>query len=215
MSIATLSEAAPSFSMRTARHAAGQLAETTLDIIPVGIVLVDGACRILHRNAAAADMLAARTPILSYREQLHPACKVARQQLLAAVRRVAAGASNRSGDESVPLPYDDGRAAVAHVRPLDPARNSTPGAAIFITQPAPQAPVPLAALTALFGLTKSEVRVLAQIVDGRNRRETAAILALSDATVATHLRGIFLKTATSDQHQLCRKVAALSWPLRV
>lgn len=214
MSIAGVSEltAVPSRSFKPAT-VSSLLAETALDILPAGIVLVDANCRILHKNAAAREMLSAGAPVVAYRELLRPSSKAARPRLLAAVQQAASGVSQV---DSVPLPYSDGRVAIAHVRSLAPRRQqATAGAAIFIAEPQPPSAVPLEALSTLFRLTKSELRVLEQIVAGHNRRETAAVLDISDATVATHLRGIFLKTATSDQQGLCRKVAALSWPLRV
>jgi DNA-binding NarL/FixJ family response regulator len=65
----------------------------------------------------------------------------------------------------------------------------------------------------LFNLTWSEVRVLEQIVSGRNRKEAAAVLGVADSTVKTHLDNIYAKTGTSDQVGLCRLAAKLSWPI--
>ena len=116
------------------------------------------------------------------------------------------------------LPYSDGRAAVAHVRPLDfgdarAGRRSGTAAVIFITEAAEHTPPPVDALMTLFSLTWSEARVLEQIVSGKNRREAAAVLGVADSTVKTHLDNIYAKTGTSDQLGLCRLAAKLSWPI--
>jgi DNA-binding CsgD family transcriptional regulator len=195
---------------------AGALAQSTLDVLPVAIVIVDGEARILHRNVAAAAMLRDGVPIIACQARLKPSCSATASLLRSAIQRVASGMASPPADSSIALPYRDGRVAVAHVRSLSRVglRNECrAGAAVFVTTPAERAPEPpIVAIAALFALTKTEMRVLQQIVAGRNRREAAAALCVSDATVATHLKGIFAKTGTSDQLSLFRKVAALSWP---
>lgn len=183
-----------------AQFPTGSLAQSTLDLLPIAICIVDEDAHILHRNAAATVMLRHRAPIVACQGRLKPSCPAANVTLASAIRRVA--------NASVALPCRDGRAAVAHLRPLDGGT-----VAVFVTTPVERAPEPpMAALTLLFGLTKKEARVLEQIVAGCNRREAAAALCVSDATVATHLKGIFAKTGTADQLALCRKIAALCWP---
>lgn len=204
--------------LAAASSMAESLAECTLDIVPAGIVLIDADTRILHRNAAAEAMLKAGTPIFSHQGQLRPTSRGAVAPFVAAAKQAALGLCKPTeSSASIPLPCHDGRAAIAHVRPLKTRRSwaGVPGAAVFITEPVRHAPPPLAALMVLFGLTKSEARVLEQIAAGKRRREAAAALGLADATVATHLQGIFSKTGTSDQFSLCRMVAALSWPGRI
>ena len=137
--------------------------------------------------------------------------------LMGAARQIAQNkATPPTTGLAVALPYRDGRAAVAHVRPLDfgdLCRRSGTAAVIFITQAAEHAPPPVGALMTLFNLTWSEARVLEQIVSGRNRREAAAVLGVANSTVKTHLDNIYAKTGTSDQLGLCRLAAKLSWPI--
>lgn len=204
--LGTLRGAAPPPMM--AQSATGLLAQGTLDLLPVAICIVDEDSHILHRNAAAAVMLHACVPIFACQARLKPSCPAANVTLASAIRRVARAEACQAIDASIALPCRDGRAAVAHLRSLDGGT-----VAVFVTTPVRRAPdPPMTALTMLFGLTKTEARVLEQIVAGCNRREAAAALRVSDATVATHLKGIFAKTGTADQLGLCRKIAALSWP---
>lgn len=191
-----------------AQFPTGSLAQSTLDLLPIAICIVDEDAHILHRNAAATVMLRHRAPIVACQGRLKPSCPAANVTLASAIRRVACDADRGLANASVALPCRDGRAAVAHLRPLDGS-----SVAVFVTTPVERAPEPpMAALTLLFGLTKKEARVLEQILAGCNRREAAAALRVSDATVATHLKGIFAKTGTADQLGLCRKIAALCWP---
>ena len=184
-------------------------------MLPIGIVLVDAEFHILHSNTVAQKMLTEGEPIVSQFGQLRGNCTKATAALLAAAKQVThvEGRTRLDGID-IPWPYLDGRAAVAHVRPLHLARDgSSTGTAtvIFIAEATQHAPPPINALRILFNLTWSEVRVLEQIVSGRNRRETAAVLGIADSTVKTHLDHVYSKTRTSDQLGLCRLVAMLSW----
>lgn len=197
------------------RSPAARLLGTTLDLLPVKIVITDFDGRILHTNAAAAEMLATGDPIWSRHGQLSATKSAATTALIAAITSAAAP-TGRDGSE-VPLPCRDGGAAIAHVRPLQigAARlGSCLGIAVvlFITEPLRVVP-PLEALARLFDLTPSEIRVLEEVVSGKNRKESAAALGLADSTVKTHLDHLYAKTGTSDQPALRRLVTSLSWPL--
>ena len=71
-----------------------------------------------------------------------------------------------------------------------------------------------AALTALYGLTTMEARVLMQIAEGRNRAEAAAALSIADSTAKSHLDRVFSKTGANDQAALARLLRELSAPTR-
>jgi DNA-binding CsgD family transcriptional regulator len=210
----------PGSGYAVARSHAASLIEITLDMLPIGIVLVDADARIVHRNAVAGVMLSFREPIVSDHGQLRASCKVAVAGLMAAICQATGRREGpHSASISVALRYRDGRAAVAHVHPLNVGlvhrgQASGAAAAVFITETAEHAPPPLEALTTLFNLTPSEARVLEQIVLGRNRRESAVGLGVAVSTVKTHLERIYSKTGTSDQLGLCRLVSALSMPAR-
>ena len=189
--------------------------EMTLDLLPVGIVLVGGKQHIVQSNAIARAMLRCGEPIMSHCGQLRADCPRRTAALGAAIRDVFANRSACSAGIGVPLFYGDGRAAIAHVLLLSSryiAGMSGRAAAIFITGTADYTALPLDALTTLFKLTSSEGRVLQQSVLGRNRRQTAAALGVTESTVKTHLIHIYAKTGTSNQISLCQLVSRLSWP---
>jgi DNA-binding CsgD family transcriptional regulator len=111
--------------------------------------------------------------------------------------------------------FGDGRPAVAHVLPLlrGQVRQGVgldAAAAIFIATPSDSQHIPLEALSALYGLTVAEGRVLSSIAQGLNRGQTALALEVADSTVKTHLGRIFAKTGTSTQRDLVRLISSLS-----
>lgn len=196
---------------------AARLLETTLDLLPLKVIIAASDGQILHANSTAAAMLAHGDPIWSRHGRLNAATSSATRALIAAIGSISANSARKcAGGTEVALPCRDGRAAMAHVRTLVPgatrlAQASEAAAAIFITEPHRVAP-PLEALARLFDLTPSEVRVLAEIVGGRNRKEAAAALGVADSTVKSHLDRLFAKTGTSDQPSLFQLVTSLSWP---
>lgn len=196
---------------------AARLLGPTLDLLPLKVVIAASDGKILHANASAAAMLANGGPIWSRHGKLSAATSSATRALIAAIGSLAQkGALECNSGTEVALPCRDGRAAIAHVRTLvsegargGQGQEST--AANFIAEPQRVAP-PLEALARLFELTPSELRVLAEILAGRNRKDAAAALGLADSTVKSHLDRLFAKTGTSDQPALSRLVTSLSWP---
>lgn len=178
-----------------------------LDVIPAAALIVNRDLRILHANAEARAMLRIGTPIFAHQRQLRPTCKTVLDKMRKAV--------SRANDVSFPLPACDGRIAIAHIKMMaahaHPERLAT-HAAVLISHSASPRNVPVDALAELFALTPSETKVLAYVITGNKRRQTAAALGLSDATVATHLRNIFIKTGAQDRFALCQMATTLSWP---
>jgi DNA-binding CsgD family transcriptional regulator len=105
------------------------------------------------------------------------------------------------------------RKHVAHILSLasDVRRESLVSkgvAALFVNEVAPALPSPLEMISNRFGLTPSEMRVLATVLEqGGGVRELAERLGISLATVKTHLNHIFAKTGTRRQADLLRLAA--------
>jgi len=66
-----------------------------------------------------------------------------------------------------------------------------------------------ALLHGLYGLTAAEARVALAIAGGATPAEAAAQLGIAVPTVRTHLKAVFLKTATQRQAELVRTLSAL------
>jgi DNA-binding CsgD family transcriptional regulator len=70
------------------------------------------------------------------------------------------------------------------------------------------------AVAAAYGLTPTETRVLASLLDGCTLVETATALGVAVTTAKTHLDKIFLKTGVSRQADLARLGTSLVPPVR-
>ena len=200
----------------TGHSPAARLLESTLDMLPAKVVIVDTEAHIVHANAGAAAMLADGDPIWSRHGRLNAITAAATVALIGAITSFV-HRSPRVGNE-VALPSRDGRPAIAHMRSLDVPPALTPSragkaVAIFIVDREAHAPAPVAAIARLFDLTPAEVRVLQQIAAGRNRKQSALALGLADSTVKSHLDHLYQKTGTSDQITLRRLVGSFSWPV--
>ena len=65
-------------------------------------------------------------------------------------------------------------------------------------------PFPGEAFAELYGLTRSELRVLLAMAPGLSVKEAAEMLAIGENTAKTHLQHIHSKTGTSKQTELMR-----------
>jgi DNA-binding CsgD family transcriptional regulator len=74
-------------------------------------------------------------------------------------------------------------------------------------------PHPLETIANAFKLTPAEMRVLMMIVEIDGVREVASVLGISEATVKTHLKHVFDKTATKRQTELVKLIAGYVSPL--
>ncbi len=191
--------------------------KSTLDLLSSAVILTDGEAQIIHANAAARAMLAAGDPILSTFDKLTVRNDDAANALRIAIAR-AANAESEMGASGigVPVPYADGRPAIAHVLPLatPPLRSQlapSVKAAVFISTTDAQQP-PVEALGALFELTPAEQKVLASVLADRNQAETAEHLKIAESTVKTHLGRIFSKTHTTNQSELTKLADRLAAP---
>lgn len=75
-------------------------------------------------------------------------------------------------------------------------------AAIFLHDPAAPASVDEVALSALYGLTGAECRLITFLLNGSTLQTAAKALGVSPNTARTHLKHVFMKTDTNRQTQL-------------
>lgn len=171
------------------------------------VLIVTADMRVLFANVAAEALLDERVVATLSAGRLGlpfaPAERaVARAVLLGERDEVALGAAGIN----VPL-ASAASPAIAHVLPLarreaDARFAESAAAAIFISV-AGVTPTPaIEAISALFGLTPAEARVVAQVAEGKSRKEIALAQGVSDGTVKTQLATIFDKTGMHDQRHL-------------
>jgi len=200
--------------------AAARLAET-IDHLSTGIFLTEDRGRVSYMNSTAESLLKRGTVLKSREGRLIAARSNARDSLSYAIEQSAAGrAPPSTGQYAVALPDEEGAGLIANVLPLEwrDSRNPLgplPGlAAVIVQDPSAGATPPMDAFAELYGLTAAERRVLELIAEGHAPQEAADRLALSLATVKSHLQRVFAKTNTGRQSDLVRLVAQASAPLR-
>lgn len=117
---------------------------------------------------------------------------------------------------TVPIPGDDGiPACVVHVVPLmeeSPFRANQEGAGalVFVYDLESAAEISPDRLMSLYGLTRAEAGVAAEVVRGGPADVMAGRLGVSVNTFNTHLRNVFGKTSTHRQADLLKLLLALA-----
>jgi DNA-binding CsgD family transcriptional regulator len=190
-----------------------------LDALQCGVVLTDASGTILHANRSAEEMLRHGTPIRGNGRILGARAALATKELFAAIKLTAQDEAKigKTG-LAVRLTEPDEPPRFAHVLPMNGSELRTrlqPAAvaAVFIAKP--EGEEDGAALAAAFGLTPAETQVLASLMAGRTRAETAAHLGISLATTKTHLIKIFAKTGVTRQAELMRLVSRVMPPTKM
>ncbi len=194
--------------------------EASLDLIGVGVVLVDARSVIIHANRAAHLMLAAGSPIRSDRGELRTCLPETSAALRAAIAKAAGNEAAIGGAGiGMPAPQARGDPAFIHVLPLTsgdvrPRIAPLASAALFITAKENSGAPPAEAIAAVYDLSPAEIRVLKRLIAGRSPAEIADDLGSALPTVRTHLSNIFAKTGSTGQADLIRLAAALAAPVR-
>jgi DNA-binding CsgD family transcriptional regulator len=76
--------------------------------------------------------------------------------------------------------------------------------AVFVQDPVVMPSFPGEAFSKLYGLTRTELRVLLAMAPGLSVKEAAEMLGIGENTAKTHLQHIHSKTGTSKQTELMR-----------
>ncbi len=189
-----------------------------LDRLDTGVLVMDGTCRILHASAMA-DTLLRGNPALAVvrgRLSLHP--PALRDRLLASVHAAMETARGRVGTpgSALSIPRRQRMPLTLEVAPLRPAAlafgEERPAVLVFIRDP--EAPLAVAKLRELFGLTRTEAVVAAALGRGQSLDDIATEMGIGLGTVRTHLKRILFKTGTHRQAQavalLARSVATVA-----
>jgi DNA-binding CsgD family transcriptional regulator len=195
--------------------------ETTLDGLSVPVILVDQSAHVVHANVAAHMLLAEGGPLKTQNGILRAADPTASGQLEAAIAQTAQPEwyMGKIGIDLV-LPYADGRPGCAHILPLGSGsiRGSIAGkatAAMFFAPTSEPFRPPIEAWTSAYGFTQAETKVLEQLIAGKSVAEIADGLAVSEATVRTHVAKLLSKTGVSRQAELIKLAQRMSPPVRI
>ncbi len=186
----------------------GYLAEA-LDQVDLGVILAGEDGTILHSNKMAEETMREGTTLVDDRGTLAATNPSATRELRKAIKCAArdraslghAGIAVRAGPDKL-------TSISAHVLPLERrcvgiGNVSQAIAAVFIGKP-PRWEVAAEAVSAEFGLTEAEKRLLTILLSGSSLGEASKTLGVSANTVKSHLSNIFSKTGVHRQRELPR-----------
>jgi integral membrane sensor domain MASE1/DNA-binding CsgD family transcriptional regulator len=183
--------------------------ETTLNALTSSVYLTDRHGRILYMNLAAKRQVGSSNAIRVVNNHLAPIDRTARLALARAVDEALRNEADLpTSGVTIALPSGDNAGLIATVVPLargEPQSGAFSGmVAIFVQDPIVMPSFPGQAFAELYGLTRSELRVLIAMVPGLSVKEAAEVLGIGENTAKTHLQHIHSKTGTSKQTELMR-----------
>jgi DNA-binding CsgD family transcriptional regulator len=203
--------------MRTHRvlrlsEARGLAFAQALERLAGGVVLADAGLRVLHANAAAERMLDAGEGIGRRLGRLAFGDPRAQRELDQAARRLS-GAAPQLAEVQFEVWRQGRRPLQVTVLPAlgGAAAAVTPRGQLLIIVRDPERSTPPrepSVIAASFGVTPAEARVAALVATAAPTREVADRLGLSENTVKTHLKAVFLKTGARNRADLMRLMLA-------
>ncbi len=186
----------------TQQHA---VALQALDRFDTGVLVVDGNCRVLQSSAMAEALLRENPEftVVGGRFSLsQSALRERLQSLVRAAMGTAKGGTGKPGSVLL-IPRHRQMPLTLEVAPLRPTAlgfgEARPAVLVFLRDP--EAPIAVARLRELFGLTRTEAAVAAALVRGQSLEEIATAMHIGLGTVRTHLKRILSKTGTHRQAQ--------------
>ncbi len=180
-----------------------------LEKSPLGLVLLDDKLAITHINAQARDIVTANREMQLNSGFLQIVNADRHDALRRTVERVANAEDDASAAELVLL--DDGEEiprifAIASAVPASGNEGETPLVALMMFDLKHRRRLSASILRELYGLTRSESRLVQCLVGGSSLEDGAAELGISVNTARTHLKHIFHKTGARRQSELIHQV---------
>jgi DNA-binding CsgD family transcriptional regulator/PAS domain-containing protein len=190
---------------------------STLDTVGAGVAIVGAGGRILHANAAVKQMFWDGHPVRAIEGRLVGARPEAAHALAEAIARVQIdpGMPPVLRSSTVGLSQSDGAVMLAHILPLDcrsPQSQLLPQAlaAVIMSQADISSTAVLDGLSATYGLTDAERRLLQQIAQGGSVGEAGLAIGVSANTAKSHLQQIFRKTGVTRTAELVALIGRLA-----
>jgi DNA-binding CsgD family transcriptional regulator len=187
-----------------------------LDRLDTGVLMVDGAGRVIQASRMAERLLRENAELVVVGGRLAlrtPALHDLLLSLLQGAMGTARGRIAQSGAAlSIPRPH---RTPLAlEVAPLRPTVSAFGEPAVLVFIRDPEAPIAVARLRELFSLTRTEGVVASALGRGESLEDIAANMGIGLATVRSHLKRILAKTETHRQAEvvalLARSVSTFS-----
>lgn len=182
-----------------------------LDCLDVGVLVVDGSCRVMYANAGAEAILRENIEITVAGGYLFIRDAVLQDVLRLLVRNAVHTAQGKVAcpGAALTVPRDHHLPLAVEIAPLRPCLlplgGQRPCALVFMRDP--EAPIAVKRLRNLFSLTHTEGAVAAELASGHSLKEIATRLGIGMATVRSHLKNVLAKTNTHRQAELVALLA--------
>ncbi len=182
--------------------------DVLLEILPIGIAMVDANGAIVRMNALAQSIIATYDEEVGESNHEIPPTQVPATILPVAL---AQKIDESNGYRRVVLDRLNGRSKTyLTILPLDLRRTWTgqhsSGKILLLYDLEFEIEVDDSVFSILYGLTPTEARLAARVITGERIDEAARDLGISESTARTHLKRIFKKTNVSRQAELVRKL---------
>ena len=179
-----------------------------LDLIALGIVLLDSGSRVLHANRAAKEMSHSGQYFSIRHDTVQAADTGSDKALRRAIADVTAAVPGTETMAGVMLNGRDHSIAALIGTVVGSSPAAGPRIALFLPPPTHAKMVSEKLLIDLFGLTRTEARVAAHLTAGARPSDVAETLGISSTTVSFHMRNLFQKTRTNRQTDLVALILA-------
>jgi DNA-binding CsgD family transcriptional regulator len=184
-----------------------------LERLPLAVIFLDQRCRVIEMNQSARRIVEAGDGLRLERGvlvALDTRAEVQLQQMIFGAAALDSGRLLQHGG-AFTLPRPEGRrplsamVAPTGVTGIFPASREA-RVVVLIEEPSRRAAEPLAAFAKKHKLSPAEAGLAARLVSGMSLRQAAAALGISENTVRSHLKRVFVKTRVRRQAELVRRV---------
>jgi DNA-binding CsgD family transcriptional regulator len=202
-----LNRARMRYMMRHDAQQARRIAYDLLDRMPLAVIFTRADAHIVHANARARSLMTARDVLVKTAEGTLAAAQTDdTHRLQDTIRNVARGGLDPEGALTIRPADEDSAPVSVIVVPAGATAGGAQGAALFVTAPDETIRIDEGRLAALYGLTRSEARILARLASGLTLEDIAAEGSQKVMTVRSQLKAVFQKTGTRRQSEAIKLV---------
>lgn len=182
-----------------------------IDTIRHGILIVESDSDVVHLNAAAEQILTAGDGLRMRSKRIEATRGSTNDHFRRSIRHACVAQHNgaRNGDSLACARPSGKRPYIIHVLPLRANDHSPTRAIVMIIDPELDSEPPKMLIQRLFGLTNAEAEVALRVMRGDGLKPISEDMALSIATIKTHVHHVFGKTDTHRQAELVRLLSAI------
>jgi DNA-binding NarL/FixJ family response regulator len=187
-----------------AAGAAADISSAALDLIPYGVIVLNGRGRALFSNARAGALLSAGAGLLLDAGGQCRAWRAADTDRLNGAIRKALGEGQTT---ALTLENAEGAPLRVTVQPYEGTAGGAdrPVCLFLFSEDQARAPAP-GLLIEMFGLTVSEARLAAALAQGMSLEEAAGECGVTKSSARTYLKSIFAKLGVTRQAELVRTI---------